>query len=881
MTKRFLCVLLCLLLVQWIPGVSAEENSVPSQDEALELALDYLRALGIDDAFSSEETVTRGQFTALTLQIMNAQLYEPQEADIFSDVDASHPWSAQIYTALTRKIINGSGGAFRPDDAITYMEAVKMLMDALGYRSYAIAQGGYPVGYLTLAASNKLLISNIDGEDALTGRDAAVLLHRALVTEVMEGVAYGDSVRYESSRGHDMLWVYFNLEKVEGILTATQNTSLTDPDYRKNANKIAIHGVSYLYGLDCEELLGRSVLAYVDRDENLQVAFLVSDHNEEVVLPADSLSRFENNVVYEEQEKKEIRHRLDVSYNLIYNGRACLEVTEEKMIPDSGSVTLVDNNQDGSYDVVLVQSYEFMKVTAVDQINQIIYGTSDILSGGIDTGNPESFFLFFEDTRQGLSVCDFSAIATGDSLACAVSENGLSGKIYLLSNSINGTVDEVSDDNHIVINGKAYTTTDSFMKTYTGLAGASGTFILGLDGRIALFERSFDLEYQYGYVIEVGQKKGLEQPYQMKVCTTSDEIVVYEIAKNCIIDGQRRDQSEIRTLFLDESGVTRRQLIKFMVNEEGELQGIDTAEIAQGLPEEAYEKGNTLLCYDEKLTSRVKSGNVIFNRFILSSGAVVFVAPDPSQTQVEEDDFSCPGSSFFRNDNEYTVATYDMGDNGYFNAIVVYATVNSNTLDDYSTGGVVEKIVDAVPGEQLENASHKKIYLWSEGNYVSYFVSEDVNLTKEDSETPIGPGDIIRYEVKGGIISQLSVDFDCAKMEFTSTGNGYVLGDQGYNRVLSYGLSSIYKKFGTYCYVSSVKNADGTYNYDYENLRGMELGSAKFVLVNRKTGYVKSIYSSDIYDYCSGGKAATELVTRSRHWNCNMAVVYVEGENET
>ena len=42
---------------------------------------------------------------------------------------------------------------FDPDANVTYVQAQKMLVSAIGYETYAQAQGGWPTGYKTYAAS--------------------------------------------------------------------------------------------------------------------------------------------------------------------------------------------------------------------------------------------------------------------------------------------------------------------------------------------------------------------------------------------------------------------------------------------------------------------------------------------------------------------------------------------------------------------------------------------------------------------------------------------------------------------------------------------------------------------------------------------------------
>lgn len=883
MTKRLLCFVICALMICTGTALSAEGTTDTPADEALETALAYMQGIGMEEEFANEETITRGHFTALVLKILNESVYESETYAVFSDVDETTDYADEIYMAYDRKIINGSGGAFRPDDDITTMEAVKITLDALGYRAFAMSSGGYPSGYINIANSNNLLknIKSAAGA-AISGRDTAVLLKNALTAEIMTAAAYGDTVKYDTEKGRDMLKEYFKLEKVEGIVTAVTYASLTDPGFEKTNGSIAINGVTYKYYEDCGALLGYNVLAFADTGGEETVKFVIPYKNDEITLSGDALWKFENNKFYEEKEQGGEKYSVDSSFSFIYNGKAYLDYTADDMIPDSGYVKLIDNNRDGEYDVVSVTCYEFMEVTSIDQIGGVLYGKSKVFENGIDTGIYGGYFKFYEDGRKGVNEISFADIKIGSVLACAVSKDETAGEIYDCQRSASGKVEGVADNDKVVVGAAEYKATKYFTENYSELLGNNGKFVLSPDGKLVTFSVSSDVNYQYGYIIEAGKTDGISTTYQIKMYTQEDKAVIYNVASKYSIDGKTASEGGVNSIqnkLINTDGKTKRQLVKYLLNEDGEISSIDTADTAAEIAEEKLEKGNTLLCYNDKMKSRVKSGSGIFKNFVLSSGAAVFVVPGETEENVSDDDFMYTGRSYFENDAEYTVSTYDMGSNGYFSALVVYSSASGKGLTENSSGGVVEKVVNAIPDENFDNAANKKIYFWNNGSYLSYFVSENVNLVKNtETGAVLGAGDIIRYEIKNGIIDKLSIDFDAQTMEFTSVGSGFVYGDNGYNRQLSYGLSSIYRKFGTYCYVSSVKKADGTYDYSVGNLKGIELGGAKFVQVNRKTGYVKSIYASDIYDYFGAKENASQIVTRSRYWSCSMAVVYVEGE---
>lgn len=72
--------------------------------------------------------------------------------EIFSDVPINH-WAAKYLIILENdNIVSGDeNGKFNPDEKVTYSQFVKMLVCALGYEDCALANGGYPRGYVVYA----------------------------------------------------------------------------------------------------------------------------------------------------------------------------------------------------------------------------------------------------------------------------------------------------------------------------------------------------------------------------------------------------------------------------------------------------------------------------------------------------------------------------------------------------------------------------------------------------------------------------------------------------------------------------------------------------------------------------------------------------------
>ena len=109
--------------------------------------------------FNPESTITRAEFAAVVCRALGLEnnANSAAGATIFNDVAANHWATGYINLATQQGIVNGKGnGIFDPEGNVTYAEAVKMLVVALGFEPVAAAKGGYPTGYLAVANSIKM-----------------------------------------------------------------------------------------------------------------------------------------------------------------------------------------------------------------------------------------------------------------------------------------------------------------------------------------------------------------------------------------------------------------------------------------------------------------------------------------------------------------------------------------------------------------------------------------------------------------------------------------------------------------------------------------------------------------------------------------------------
>lgn len=156
-----------------------------------EQAVQELSSLGVisgydDGTFGPDKLVTRAEITKMIVDALKegSSASASKNTQKFNDVTAgeSGHWAAgYINQGVTDGWIAGMGdGTFAPDANVTYVQAQKMLVAAVGYDTYATAKGGWPAGYKLYA--NQLEVTS--GVQDVTSDDQE--LTRAQVAKMID-----------------------------------------------------------------------------------------------------------------------------------------------------------------------------------------------------------------------------------------------------------------------------------------------------------------------------------------------------------------------------------------------------------------------------------------------------------------------------------------------------------------------------------------------------------------------------------------------------------------------------------------------------------------------------------------------------------------------
>ncbi|MCK9217224.1 MAG: S-layer homology domain-containing protein [Firmicutes bacterium] len=186
MKRKITSIVIIVLLINSFAITANAGTSFPDVDDDAEYAwaVELTKNMGLfkgdeNGNFNPYSGITRAEFATVVCRMMVGEFVDTHSSRIgFSDVPPTH-WAFKYITwAYENGIVSGYGNdVFGPNDPVTYEQAIKMLLCAVGCEDEALDTGGWPYGYITVAEKLGILIGveNTFGE-SITRSNIAVLI---------------------------------------------------------------------------------------------------------------------------------------------------------------------------------------------------------------------------------------------------------------------------------------------------------------------------------------------------------------------------------------------------------------------------------------------------------------------------------------------------------------------------------------------------------------------------------------------------------------------------------------------------------------------------------------------------------------------------------
>ena len=749
-----------------------------------------------------DRNVTRAEFCAFVARLIGTERLP--YANEFKDVSESAWYAQDVSTLVIYGLISGNEhGEFRPNDSITCIEAIKILVCALGYEKQAVKAGGYPVGYQQMGI--KLKLNNgvsAQPNDYLTRGAVALMLYNALDVEIMEQKLFGKDVTYELS-GKTFRSLFSSNNKSEpvhmatGIVTANYYTFLLAPISNMALGEVEINGTIYNEGnTNTADFIGLEVEYYYKETDSGRPIILgsrPSRRNEIVTVDSEDIGNIDSNTLnyYDSEKHKNIHARLSDSFGVVKNYQIVMKpytFTSGSDICKNGFVRLIDNTGDGVYDLAVVEDYNSYRIGKTSE-NGLFIANDGTFDGRrfveTDTDDDKVKVILENGAGEKISLSD---IEEDDVVSFLQSEDKSVLKCVKGLEPVSGYLTETDDEGRICIDGEYYEL-DYYYQNDAKI-GDLVTAYPDFRGRIVELEKDKSSGKSYAYILDSGFDKGLNGDFRLKVLIPgklkpqveiddSDENQIVEVpvlkayndkveiltaAERISVEGEKMGAEEYSRIFAaaNLNAVPDNRLISYKTNSEGEIKSIEyVTRIGNG----GYKVYNA---YENVFG---KEGTEPFG--ITEESSVICVPPEITE---DFDDDNYYASLLMNNGQRYEITGYDIEpEDSVANIVVITANMDLNVgdvINGKSKLAVLSKKEVVIDKDNNEEKTRLEFY--SEGKRMTYFVSEDSDAAEIARNMRFG--DAFYYALNNvDEIYRLSI------CELGHLGKKLIFGDRGSN----------------------------------------------------------------------------------------------------
>ena len=724
-----------------------------------ETEVETLMALGVidgytDGTFKPEKVVTRAELAKLLIVELGYADLTGGAAN-FSDT-AGHWAEGYIALASGLGLVNGyPDGTFKPDNTVSFDEAITMVLRGLGYSDAALT-GTWPTNYKIKALNIDLLDDvNVSAAGADRG-NIAMMLYNMLF------LAYGevdaDDVWQANEDGKDGKDVVAKLviDKI-GDLKTEQFISYEDVYDEDDALDTIVDLEPYLYHI---------VDYYENADD--EVAYIDDVHTVELVL--DEVTGWNDDYTGDDADDDSYTVDVDSSDPVMYNysdsitsgaftngalsGAALVAI----YLDEDGMVDWADGNDDGDFD-----KSELIAVIAT-MINDTVLVQSDYDKWDDDINATTDIQLPVDDVED---IEEDDVIEVYEPWDYDFEDDDLT--LVVTRDSVTGDIEEYDGSDSIVIDGVELDYADAFADSYMSNSdlGDEYTAFLNSDGEIVFLDLVVGTKTAEDFAVIVGIADGtvseawgdvdVDDAPQIKLLTADGDIVIYDVDVDLDFE-LSSDSDNLGDLDLDWdgqtgpdtyadivlSGVEVGDIVLYDLNSDGDIKEI-------AIPEGSYDDDfERMTAKDDDYDEPVLDGG-----YLVEDTTVVFDLTDSDSDDwevinMDQIDMGTSGEVVYvteADDNEVLVMSVD--DNDTTTTTDIYAIITKVTMT-IDGDDVIQKLVGFFDGEE------DVMYTDDEDDFDDDYIDEYLMALEIDGEVETTTVEAVDFE---GIIDNINGDF--------------------------------------------------------------------------------------------------------------------------
>lgn len=769
-------------------------NDVTVDDDAYE-AITGLSALNIingyeDGSFQPEGKITRAEFATIIMRTLGMDVSSKTNT-VFEDVTSEHWASGAIQEAYGAGIVNGrTATTFDPEAEVTYEEATKMIVCAMGYQKKAESmvkegQNPYPTAY-NLIANQKGITSGVEKTAGGASRaTVAKLVWNALPVNLMDQTSYGSEVSFEEIKDQSLLYTKLNAVLIDAKV---EEISLDPEDDKVNFKDVELDDVAekagdytasdFMGGIDkgaCDlaGLQGLTVKALVDVSDSdpVVIAVFASSKNKVLEIDPNLFKGVDGNKInyYKTADANTVTTSakvatddnndvdVDVYVNLVKKSSFSLALDSTDVDVNEGDSLLrfVDTDNDGYYDTLFVDRYYSFVVGSVSEEDYEIAPATG--STNYNSANAEELVLDPEDDNIAWSLTDeegkaleLSDINVGDVITYAESSDG-SNYYYDItvckSSAVTGSIDSIKTKKskiggatlvYYVIDGTSYqlNTQDDATKPVLD-AGSTGTFQITADGKIIAVTLDATTR-NFAIAISAAKTTGsFEDGGKLQVMKADGSVETIAFADEYYMNDNETNKKVAEDVEVDLADVSGTPVM-YELKSDGSIKHIYTTAgaIAKATDNDYKVKSSSSAAYNE-------SSEKIEGAYFVESSAVV--ALKKGEDADKKASYSLISNGSLIDEHSYPYAAVVDENNEVVIMVIKDFTVEplANSIPLYVTGTSTVS-VDGYKRTQIEGLVGK-----DEVEYVMAEEYEDGDALDTALDTDIVVGDAIQFTLNG------------------------------------------------------------------------------------------------------------------------------------
>lgn len=618
-----------------------EKDMPPDGEEKDEIysKMDLFKVLGADvDGLS--ENVTRGEAAIVFSKLMKLS---GTEEKYYNDIKDEETLNAANALCEANVLSVSSENKYNPQRPISYHQAIKMAVCALGCNIRAEYKGGFPTGYVMCAQELGILsgVSNVDFKK----KDFINLLYNMLEANIYEiSDISDDGIGYDQSK-ETFLERYFEMYKKEGIVEENYAFSayLSKSDIEKN--HLFIDGKKFRFtNEEYIDLFGKNVHCYYtdDKSGNYDIVFMYADPDQSklVLSLADYEKISGNNLEYDEKY-----YKLDGEYRLIKNGKR-ISLSSLGTLSKDGIIELYDNDGDNYYEIInIIETTTKIIDKCKESDDKVTLNFKD--KSKISVLKEDNIFIKYDNGDYG----EINSFSENDIVSYFYSSGTFLA--YVGNKIYENKITEITDKEVVIDFVNRYNIAVNAVDIDNKILNKFGTIYFDYMGNVFWYDGTVNIGNGYGYWIGFEPGTGFEDA-KMRIFTEHGTFAVYKVTAPLLIDNTQYNTtsaavSAVENYFNNNIGTDLGILIKYDSTSGMRITFIDTENQGNGGDDDCLNKIYTPSGH------KYYSYGVHDDRYVIDEDAVIFRIPKELK---DEKNFTISQRSQLKNKTQYSLHGY-------------------------------------------------------------------------------------------------------------------------------------------------------------------------------------------------------------------------------